>query len=142
MMGTAGHKTICIWKVIGLAIALCALGYKIAFTVYYYDSIMQEWGSFMIEYWSLYLISFLAVATFFTRGKLTLIFSCVIMSVSMLLICIDGIVRVAKLFDPTNRSMTEMGYFPLAHLLNTLAGGLYLIGFFWIKRRENRKDNE
>lgn len=141
MMDIAGRETICIWKVIGLVIAIFALGYKTVLTVYYYDSIVQEWGSFLFEYWALYLIGFLAVATFFTRGKLTLIFSGVIMSVSMLLICIDGIIWVAKQFDPSNRTMTEMGYSPLVHLLNTLAGALYLAGFFWIKRRE-RKNRE
>ena len=45
-----------------------------------------------------------------------------VISVSLLILCLDGIIFVAKLFDPSNRSMTEMGYFPVEYVLTCLSG--------------------
>ena len=125
-----------ILKLTGLVIALAALGYRIFCAIDNYDSITMEWGKYMVVFWLLYIINLVCIATPFTRGWLTVVLSYAVVSVSMLLLCLDGIIYVAKLFDPSDRTMTEMGYYPVVHLLNCISGGFSIFGFMCEKRRD------
>ena len=121
-MDNSGPGTNIIWKIIGFVTAVCALGHRIYHTIGNYDSIVLEWGRFIYVFWCIYLIAVAAVVTPFTKGKLSLILPLTVISVSLLILCLDGIIFVAKLFDPSNRSMTEMGYFPFEYVLTCLSG--------------------
>ena len=128
-----------VWKIIGLVITLGALGYRIICPAMYFDSIEMEWGGLIAVFWSMYLINLVAIFLTFTRGRLTLILSIVTASLSALLLCFDGIFLVAKLFDPSGRTMTEMGYFPLANFMILMAGVFCFIGFFSIRKRDAKR---
>lgn len=128
-----------VWKIIGLVIALAAIGLKVFWSVYYFDSITDEYGRMMGIYWALCLVSLAAAVTPFTRGWTTMIFSFVVMSLAGLLLVFDGIFFVAKLFDPSHRTMTEMGYYPLVNFLLVISSVFSLIGFLRIKSKEQKQ---
>ena len=137
-MGKNIPKTFNVCKIIGLVIALAAIGLKVFWTVYYFDSITAEYGRLMGIYWTLYLVSVAAAVTPFTRGWTTMVMSLIVMSLEGLLLVLDGIFFVAKLFDPSHRTMTEMGYFPLVNFLFVISSVFCLIGFLMIKSKEGR----
>ena len=125
-----------ILKLIGIVIALAAFGYRVFCMISNYDSITMEWGNSMFTFWLLFLISVISVAAPFTKGWVTVFLSYSVISASMLLLCVDGIIYIAKIFDPSDRTMTEMGYYPVVHLLNCISGGFSIFGFMCEKRRD------
>lgn len=137
-MGSTKHKMFSVWKIIGLVIALGTLGYRICITAVYFDSIVMEWGSMLAVFFLLYLIDISAVTAAFTRNWATLILAGIVTVAAMFILIFDGIFFVAKLFDPSNRTMTEMGYLPLANFMDCLAGFFHIIGFLSIKKRERK----
>ena len=72
-----------IWKVIGLFIALAALGYKVYFTVTNYDSISEWWAGLIFLFFAGFITSLITAVNSFTRGMVTLIISLVIVIISM-----------------------------------------------------------
>lgn len=127
-------------KIIGFVIALGALGYRIFCNIYYYDSIKMEWGRTTYMFGVLYLLSLLAIANSFTKGWPAMIIAYAVVSLSILLLGVDGLFWVAKRFDPSNRTMTEMGYLPLVHFLNCIAGVFNIIGATVDLAKKGQKD--
>lgn len=130
---------ISIWKIIGLVIAIGALGYRVICTIMYFDSIEENWGRSFPSFWFMLLLNSVAIYMAFTRGWLTMILSIVISSLSALILCFDGIFWIARISDPSGRTMAEMGYFPLEHLLVFIACIFCFIGFFSIKKRDAKR---
>ena len=128
-----------IWKIIGLVIALGALVYKLIFTAYYWDSITDWWARMIPMFFVLFVTSLAAAYTTFTRGLPTLILSGTIMAVSLTFLVFDGILALGIIASLNNASLTEYGVFPLVNVLNAVAGGLDLIGYFSLKKRAARQ---
>ena len=134
-MNNAGHGIFSIWKLIGLFIAIGAFGYKIYYTIVYFNSISDWWGGLIILFFAMYLTNIATVLTSFTRSQLTLILALTVITISMTLICLDGLVFLGFAASLDSTPMIKRGIFPLAHILNSLAGVFDLIGYFSIRRR-------
>ena len=123
------------WKIIGLVIALGALGYKLVFTAYYWDSITDWWARSIPMFFVLFATSLATAYTTFTRGTATLILSGTMIALSVTFLFVDGIMALGIIAGLNDASLTEYGIFPLVNLLNAIAGGLDLLGFFRLKKR-------
>ena len=128
-----------VWKILGLVIALGALGYRIFCTVSYFDTISDYWGGLITVFFAVYLIYLLPVYTNFTRGWLTMILALVTIVISACLLFFDGLSWVGNMVSLDDRPMTELGYIPIAHLINIIAGTFDLIGFFSIRKKDRKK---
>lgn len=129
-----------IWKLLGLLIALGALGFKVFCTIYYYDDVMMEWGSIIYLFWGIYLVNMIALVAPFTKGILCLLISMAVTSASMLLLIGDGIFLIAKLSDGLYRSMAEMGCYPLTYLLNCIASAFNIVGYINDRKKEKSQN--
>lgn len=138
-MGKTKHKMFSIWKIIGLVIALLSLGYRIFNTAYYFDEITEWWSNFIIVFFVVYLISFITIATSFTRGPLTLVLAAGMIIMSMLLIGVDIFDFLGSVVSLDDTPLAERGFLPPAHILNVIASFFNLIGFLSIEKKEKKK---
>ena len=127
-----------VWKIIGLVIALGALAYKLVFTVYYWDSIVMWWAGTIAMFFILFATSFATAFTTFTRGIATLILAGTMIAISLTFLVVDGLCVLGFAASLNNSTLTECGIFPLVNVLNSIAGGLDLIGFFSLKKKASR----
>ena len=128
-----------IWKISRLVIALGALGYRIFCNIYYFDSITDFWGGMITIFFVVYLMFLLPVYTTFTRGWLTMILALVTIVISTCILFFDGLSWVGNIVSLDDRPLSELGYYPIAHLLNIIAGTFELIGFFSIRKHDRKK---
>ena len=120
-------------KLFGLLIAAAGLIYKIIFAVKYHYYIADWWSGFLIMYYLMYLTSIFTIASSFFKGTASLITSIVIMAVSCLLLCADGISLLGFAASLNSTPMIKMGIVPLVNVLNLVSGVLYLVA--WIRSR-------
>ena len=125
-----------IWKLIGLIVALVALGIKVFLTIFFYDDVMMEWEHMLYLFWGVYLVNIVALVAPFTKGTLCLLISMAVTSAFMLFLIGDGIFLIAKLADGLYRSMAEMGCYPLTYVLNCVASAFNIVGYINDKKQE------
>ena len=128
-----------VWKIIGLVIAIGALAYRLICNAVYIDDITKQWGGLIFLFFAVYAVNLMTILTTFTRGKLTLILSIVMISVSMCIVCFDGLMFIGSIVSLADRTMSEQGLFPLAFVINTIAAFFDFIGFFSIRKKDRKK---
>ena len=127
------------WKIIGLAIAVAVLVYRVITAAVYFDDINEYWAGLAFLFWGAFITSFATIATTFTRGKVTLIMSIVMMSLSFFLLFMDLLFFLGSIVSLSSQSMSEQGLFPLVHLFNGFASICHFISFFAIRKRDRKR---
>ena len=128
-----------IWKIIGLVVALGALAYRIGCNVVYFDTLTDYWANMIGIFYIAYLVNLATIFTTFTRGKLTLILSIVMIVTSSCIVFFDGLLYVGSIVSLSDATMSEQGMFPLSYCLTTVAALLDFIGFFSIRKKDRKK---
>ncbi|MCR4687976.1 MAG: hypothetical protein K5745_00330 [Saccharofermentans sp.] len=137
-MSKTKSRMFSIFKIIALVITIGAIVYRIICNVMYIDSITEYWGSLPILLWGTYLTGLISTGTAFTRGYLTMGLAIGVFVISTFLLFTDGLLFIGQVVSLDDTPFIENGFVPLYHFLLIIASIFHLIGFFTIKKKEDK----